>query len=231
MRKINVVIVTVLLSLGLTSCSSEESITPEEISQKEFNSYELKRDASGAYSFDINVESDVSVGKVKNTNNNTNELYLSHVDNLESKNDYGTDLWFNNENFKIEIISKSYNKLASISIVDDNIKYDQKSVNDFLKEYSIIKNDEGTYDLDFSVANKINVDFVYDSVNSIYEIHLNESEKSQESNYYSRTLEKEEGESLQIHFVNHSSALAKGLDGGEMMTRKPVIIIDEGEDL
>jgi hypothetical protein len=49
------------------------------------------------------------------------------------------------------------------------------------------------------------------------------------NNTYSRTFEKTDGEELlQIHFVNHIGGSAKG--EANVTERRPVIIIDDGED-
>lgn len=231
MKKIKFVAIVLLASLAFSSCSSDEMFSPEEVSEELFKTYQLKRDINGKYSLDINVEDNISIGKVKNTSNNTNEFYLSSSNSkVAQKSYYGSDLWFDNDNFKIEFISENFNKIPSISIIDDNVNYNKKTDDELLKEYSITKNEEGSYDLDFKVINNIAVDFVYDSQNDVYEVHLELDLTSQGNNTYSRTFEKTDGEELlQIHFVNHIGGSAKGETNGT--ERRPVIIIDEGEDL
>ena len=128
MKKLNFAIIAVLFSLVFSSCSSDEVLLQEEQSKELFKSYQLKRDANGAYSIDVQVGDYVNIGKVKNTDNNTNELYLSVSDDgLIQKSDYGSDLWFNDESFKVELISDNFSKVSSISITDDNIKFAEKA--------------------------------------------------------------------------------------------------------
>jgi hypothetical protein len=229
MKKIKFVAISLLAFLAFSSCSSDELLSPEESSEELFKTYQLKRDINGAYSLDINVEDNISIGKVKNSTNNTNEFYLSSSNSkVAQKSDYGSDLWFDNDNFRIEYISENSNKTPpSISVIDDNIRYNKKGDDELLKEYSITKNEEGSYDLDFKVKNNIGVDFVYDSESNVYEVHLDPNLKSEGNNTYSRTFEITEGKLLQIHFVNHFSGSGKGQPDPP---RRPVIIIDDGED-
>lgn len=228
MKKIKLLAIALVCSMAFSSCSSEENMLPEEQGKELSKTYQLKRDASGAYTIDF--ESNVKTSKIKNASTNTNELYLSiSDDDFVQKTSSVSDLWFNDDNFKITLLSNSFNKAPSISILDDNAKFSQKSDNAFLKEYSITKNEDGTYGLDFTVDNNVSVDFVYNTEIGAYEIHLEESEKSNGINNYSRILEKEQNILLQIHFVNHTSDSAKA--EAEAGPRKPVIIIDDGEDL
>jgi hypothetical protein len=120
--------------------------------------------------------------------------------------------------------------VSSISITDDNVKFAEKASNNYLNEYSISLNENGSYNLDFEVLDNVRVDFVYDSENNVYEVHLEESEKAQESNNYSRILEKEEESGLQIHFVNHVNSAAKSSSVSAFLVRKPKIIIDDDVD-
>ena len=230
MNKIKLVAISLLAFLAFSSCSSDELLSPEETSEELFKTYQLKRDINGAYSLDINVEDNVSIDKVKNSTNNTNEFHLSSSNSkVAQKSYYGSDLWFDNDNFRIEYITENSNKTPSISVMDDNIRYNKKGDDELLKEYSITKNEEGSYDLEFRVKNNTGVDFVQDSETNIYEIHLDPNVTSDGNNTYSRTFEITEGDLLQIHFVNHTGGSAKG--EANVTERRPVIIIDEGEDL
>ena len=230
MKKIKLLALALVFSMAFSSCSTEESMLPPEQSNELLKTFQLKRDASGAYSMDLNVANNVNVGKVKNASNNTNELYLTLSDDyFVQKSNSQSDLFFDDENFKIDFISANSTRVPSISVYDNNNKFVQKSDTSFLKEFSVTKNENGTYDLDFKVINNIAVDFVYNDEINAFEIHLEANVKSLGNQTFSRTLEKESGKLLQIHFVNHINLLAKG--AAESTTRKPVIIIDDGEDL
>jgi hypothetical protein len=229
MKNIKFVAILLLSFIIFSSCSTDEALSPEEISEQLFKTYQLKRDINGAYSLDINVEDNISITKVKNITNNTNEFHLSPSNSkVAQKNHYGSDLWFDNDNFKIELISENFNKIPSISILDDNNNYNKKGDAEFLEEYTITKNEKGSYDLDFKVINNIDVDFVHDRESNIYEIHLKPNVNSEGNNIYTRAFEKIDGERLEIHFVNHITGSAKGI--APRKPRRPVIIIDEGEN-
>ena len=230
MKRIKFFAIAVIVSAVFTSCSSDDSMLPLEQKNELLKTYKLKRDASGAYSVDLNIDSNVKVNSVKDATTNTTELYLNLTDdNFTQKSNLQSGLFFDDENFKVDFISENSNKVPSISVFDDNVTYVQKSDTSFLKEFSITKNENGTYELDFKVIDNVSVDFVYNENINAYEIHLEANLKSQGNLNFSRTLEKESDKLLQIHFVNHLNESAKG--AAESTKRKPIIIIDEGEDL
>ncbi|PQJ77494.1 hypothetical protein [Polaribacter glomeratus] len=225
MKKIKILALALVTTFAFSSCSTEDSMMPQEQSSELLNTYQLKRDASGAYSVDINVNGNVNISKVKNAISNTNELYLTLSDDkFTQKSTVQTDLFFNDENFKIDFISANSNKTPSISVFDDNIKFVKKSDTSFLEEFSVTKNENGTYDLDFKVINNVAVDFVYNTDLEAYEVHLEANVKSQGNKNFSRTLEKENDKLLQIHFVNHLTDMLKAET--QSTERKPVILID-----
>ncbi|MDD7913484.1 hypothetical protein [Polaribacter ponticola] len=229
MKKINTLIAVVLFTLGFTSCSTEEVILQEGQSTELLKTYELKRDATGAYSVALNVNSDVVVDVLKNSDESSNEFYLSKSKNVKGdKINSASDLWFKEENFKVEFISENSNKVPTITVFDDNIKFSNKSGKNkkFLNEYSISKNEDGTFDLDFNVNDKVAVDFVYNEELATHEIHLDKGKSSK--NNFSRTLEKEEGKLLKIDFVNHSNN--SNAKAAAVVVRKPRVIVDDGED-
>ena len=229
MKKFNLVIIIVFSSFLFSSCSSNDAELPEEQSTVLLENYLLKRDATGAYSIDLNVGEDVIVDKVVNSMESTNEIYLSEsYGKVAQKTSYSTDLRIENESFKINFISENDNKIPSITVYDDNIKFLSKSGENgsMLKDYTISKNEDGTFELDFNVNNKVEVDFVYNEELLIHEIHLEEG--SSKESKFSRTIEKEEGELLKIDFVSHTNnANAKA---AVVAIRKPRVIVSDGDD-
>jgi hypothetical protein len=229
MRKIKILAFALAATFAFSSCSSEDSMMSQKQSSELLKTFQLKRDVTGEYSVDLNVNSNVTVSKIKNATNNTNELYLTlSDDDFKQKSTTQTDLFFNDENFKVDFISDNTNKTPSISVFDSNIKFIKKSDTSFLEEFTVTKNENGTYDLDFKVIDNISVSFVYSTNLEAYEIHLEANVKSQENKNFSRSLEKESGKLLQIHFINHLNESAKGSAAAAI--RKPIIIIDDGEE-
>ncbi|MEN8776392.1 MAG: hypothetical protein ABF268_04950, partial [Polaribacter sp.] len=76
----------------------------------------------------------------------------------------------------------------------------------------------------------VHVDFVYNEENNIYEVHLEEGKSSGVN--FTRNLEKVDGQTLKIDFVNHlSTTSSKGTYAREMETRrKPRVVVHGGQD-
>jgi hypothetical protein len=226
MKKSSLLSIAVMFLMVLSSCSSDENLLAEEQSTDLLKSYKVVRDATGAYSLDLNVEDNVSVGKFDNTVTNTNEFYLSLTDSkLKQSNSFNSDLLFTGDTFKVKFTGDNNTTRPSITVFDNNTKNAQKSggIDSFLENYSITKNEDGSFDLDFTVKNEVDVDFVYNEKLSVHEIHLEEGAGNEKN--FSRTLEKEDSELLKIDFVNHANN--SGAKAAAAFTRKPKIIIDE----
>ena len=124
---------------------------------------------------------------------------------------------------KVNIVDENSKMKSRISLFDDNISLLRKGSNSMLASFSIQKNKDNGYNLDFDVKKNVNVSFVYNEAISTYEVHLEKGSDGEIS--YSRTFEKKEGQQLKIDFVNHiGNARAKTLELIEI--RKPIIIID-----
>lgn len=215
----------VVAVLTLSACSSNESILPVEESENALKSYKIKRDATGAYSIDLDVNENVKTQAFKNEETNKNEFHFYEFDNQTSKKQ-SKELLIDDQELSIGFVDTRSNKTSNISIIDDNIEMAKKNLDDtFLSEYSITSNEDGTFDLDFMVKNQTTVDFVYNEETSIYEIHL-EKGKSSETDF-SRNFTKLDGEVLRIDFVNHylSDYDGKGYKLKSSYSRKPQTVI------
>lgn len=200
MKNFNLFALLVSFSLVLTSCSSNENLLPEEQSLDLLKTYTVKRDANGAYSLDYHLNGNAKTESIVDESTNTNNIYLYSSDSQSSRK-VTQDLTIDGTQLKVGFVDTNTDKSPNITITDDNFTLFKKNDNVKLKDYSISSNLDGTYTLDFTVKNKVRVDFVYNEEAKIYEVHL-EDGKTSETNF-SRVLEKEDGQPLKFDFVNH----------------------------
>jgi hypothetical protein len=220
MRKLKLFSLLLITLTFIISCASEETTTLDGQNAKLLKEFKIKRDASGAYSLDFTLNQGTLVDKRIDLENNSNQFLLFPTENAR-KDKFVENMEINNDQLKVGFIDTNTDAKPSVKITDDNIEYLSRG-NSNLKSYEVISGGENMYTLDFEVKNKITVDFVYNAEDNFYEIHLEDGDSKQKS--YSRTFEKEEGKALQIVFVNHNG------NAKEALIRKPIIIIDEGED-
>jgi hypothetical protein len=132
------------------------------------------------------------------------------------------------EKLSISFVEASSYMKSNITIVDDvasNEKTTAKKTK-MLSEYSVSKTGSGTFTLDFKVKDKVSVDFVYNEILGVYEIHLEKGKSN--GTEFSRNFEKLKNEILRIDFVNHIktySAKGQGSKSVVVSERKPRIII------
>jgi hypothetical protein len=216
----------------LSACSNDENILAETEQKHSLKSYKVKRDASGAYFLDYELENDVKSQSVKNLDTNVYEFHLCPSEFKNHKRIQSEELFRDGNQLNIGFIDSRINRKSNITIEDDIITLAKKSSkNDgMLSEYSINSNEDGTFNLDFTVMNKVSVEFVYNEIENIYEIHLEKGNSNKIA--FSRSLIKNEGEDLKIYFVTHTNtdASAKGKPKGSFAKRKPRIIIDNGNE-
>lgn len=220
MKTFNLFALVASITLVFASCSTNENLLPEEQSVDLLKSYTIQRDASGAYSLDYNLNGNATTEKVVDSNTNMNQFYLYSSDNQTSRR-ATQDLVIDGTELKVGFVDTSSDKLPQIIITDDNYSL-ARSSNKKLKDYSITSNEDGTYSLDFSVNNKVRVDFVFNEAINTYEIHLEEGKSNEIS--FSRVLEKADGQPLKFDFVNHlENTEARGMAAS--IRRKPRGII------
>lgn len=146
---------------------------------------------------------------------------------MKTENNISEDLVINDNQIKIGFVDTQNDNSPMVTIKDD-IKFANKSVVlTKLKSYDLVSNEDGTFDLNFRVKNKTNVSFSYNEEINTYEVHLEDGKGGETE--FSRNLAKEEGKLLKIDFVTHfNTTVAKNAELSSI--RKPVIIIDDGED-
>jgi hypothetical protein len=225
MKKISLLLV-LGVSLILSSCSGEDSSLPNDQNSKLLKTFKVKKDATGAYSVDFNVSDNTKVDEVFNVQDYTLQYFL-YPTRMKTENNISEDLVINDNQIKIGFVDTQNDNSPMVTIKDD-IKFANKSgVLAKLKSYDLVSNEDGTFDLNFRVKNKTNVSFSYNEEINTYEVHLEDGKGGETK--FSRNFAKEEGQLLKIDFVTHfNTTVAKNAELSSI--RKPVIIIDDGED-
>ena len=199
MKKLNLFALLASFALLLSSCSTNETLDSQEESIDLLKSYSINRDANGAYSLDYNLNDDADTESV--IDSDINNIYLYASSNQSSRK-VTQDLVIEGTQVTVGFVDTNSDNSPEITIIDDNITtLSKKSETKMLHEYSVSSNGDGTYTLDFTVNDKVRVDFVFNEEIDTYEIHLEEG-KTGELNF-SRVLVKEEGKALRFDFVNH----------------------------
>ena len=220
MKNFNLFALLASFTLLLSSCSTNETLAPEEQSLDLLKTYSINRDADGAYSLDYSLNGNAETESI--IESDTNNIYL-YSSNNQSSRKVTQELVIEGTQVTVGFVDTNSNNSPEITIIDDNVTtLSKSSEKEMLNEYSISSNEDGTYTLDFSVNDKVRVDFVFNEEIDTYEIHL-EKGKTGESNF-SRVLEKEEGKALKFDFVNHKdNSQAKSVEA--LIVRKPQGII------
>jgi PBP1b-binding outer membrane lipoprotein LpoB len=230
MKTMKLLTLVVLSTFILTSCSSNENLPSEASEAKLLKSYKVKRDISGGYSIEYDLEKNTTSKKVLNHKTKTNEFHFYKSDFGISKR-VSDELFMDTKKLSISFFDASVFMKSNITIIDAVASNDKANAKNtiMLSEYSVSKMGSGTFTLDFEVKDKVSVDFVYNELLDVYEIHLEKGKSNRTA--FSRNFEKLEGEILRIDFVNHRKTYnAKGYESKSVVVsrRKPrVIIVDD----
>lgn len=223
MRKVLLTAIIASMTIVFSSCSNEENTITEFESPQLLKSFKIKKDARGKYYVDFDLSSNAKIDKIYDSSTESNKIFLYSSDVFTEKS-LSEEYNLNNTKLKIDFVDTNvdYNS-PSITITDDNISL-AKGSSEQLTNYEIMSNEDGSYQLNFSVADNVDVDFVYNDSEKTYEIHLEQGKSNSED--YSRNFIKEEGELLKIDFVNHITSYSSKSEILEQGIRKPKIIID-----
>ena len=219
MRKI-LLIAIASMTFVFSSCSSEESAILETENPQLLKSFKVKKDALGKFYLDYDLTNDARVDKVYNPSTRSNQIFLYSSDKVTTKR-LSDEFSLKDSQLKIDFVDTNMDNSPSITITDDNIAL-AKGTAEALTSYEIKSNEDGTYQLDFEVANYVNVDFVYNSHNDVYEIHLQQGKNNGIA--FNKTFEKETGKPLKIYFVNHFNYSSK-TESEAQAKEKPKVII------
>jgi len=227
MKTLNFFTFLVTFTLLFSSCSTNETLLSEEQSSDLLDTYKIGRDENGAYFLDYSLKENTQTETVIDQSTNTKNIYLYSSDNNSSKRKFTQDLTIEDNQFNVGFVNMKSDHQPQISIVDDNRFLAKSSEVNKLNKYSVSRNKEGIFILDFSVKNDVRVDFVFNEESKIYEIHLEQGKSSE--TVFSRVLEKVNGQALKFDFINHNKTFKTGDDpddpDGLEVNRKPRIII------
>lgn len=206
-----------LVTLGLSSCTSEENdfLIQDQTAKSLLNSYEISKNADGSYYLDYGVTGATSENIVDEKRGENN--IMLYPNNGGDKKTVTEDLGFVSDanQIKVNFNDTENDKVTSIAVLDNNIKFGRDE-NDLLDSFSFESKDDGTFDLDFSVKENVVVEFVYNDELDSYDIQLTEG-SSTESNFL-RTFTPDADGNLRIAFVTSSNT-------SRAAERKPEIVV------
>ena len=171
MKKITFFFAT-LSMLYLVSCSSNDAevLPNNENAESKLQSYTLKRNADGTYYIDFNVAENTEINTYKNPDN-SNEVVISES-NGQTANKQSTNFALENDFLKVNILESNNGKRSLIAIKDENSTFANRSITEFLSNYSVTKNIDGTFTLDFEVNNNVQTKFIYNELEEVYCFHV-----------------------------------------------------------
>ncbi|MFD2568892.1 hypothetical protein [Pseudotenacibaculum haliotis] len=202
MKKLSLTTIALTLILGFSSCTQDDNTILEPTAQDLLKAYKVQRDASGAYSLNYELNDGVASENIKDKITNTNNIYLYSSD-YQSRSKMSENLEIEDGQLKIGFKDTNNQRETLITITDKKIVYGKEVNNSiYLDTYSITGNGDGTFNLDFTVKDNVDVSFAFNEDENIYEVHLEEGSGDDGSDF-STVLVKEEGVTLRFDFVNH----------------------------
>ena len=225
MKKLTLTSLLIVITLGFSSCSVEEDpLLIDNMSSKLFDKVTVKRDASGAYSLDMELNDGVGVDLIENKEQNRKDVNLYSTDELTKRNFNEALFLDGKESFQVGLNNTLSDNKSTLTIFDDDISFNKAANDDHLGGYEVVNQGEGTFDLKFSVDDNIDVQFIQNEDTGTYEVHLEPGDGGE--TYFERTLVKNPGEQLKIEFVNYYNDRTNKSNS----ETKPVIVWDPGEE-
>ncbi|MDB2674578.1 hypothetical protein N9Y83_01340, partial [Flavobacteriaceae bacterium] len=173
----------------------------EEPSSELFGKVVLSRDASGAYTMDLETNNNVASSITSNHKANSLAIDLYSDTGASEQNISETMSTGSDDRFSVNLNNTITSRTSKLTIFDKEIQFSKTEEEDHLTSYSVVDNGDNTYDLNFTVDASIEVDFTQDEASGEYMIHLEPGAGTQTD--YTVTFNREEGENLQILFRNY----------------------------
>lgn len=230
MKNLPLSIFAIITTLIFSSCSQEETTFLEEPSSELFGKVMLSRNASGAYTMDLETKNNVASNITSNNKSNSLDIDL-YSDTGAVREVISEPVSTGSEDqFLLNLKNTITNRTFKLTVYDKDIKFSRTELNeeeDHLNSYSIVDNGDDTFDLNFTVDALVDVDFTQDENTGEYLIHLEPGEGSQSE--FSMTFERQEGQTTDIAFVNYYSSESARVTTSTSRIRRPKVSVGESD--
>jgi len=231
MKNLPLSIFAIITTLIFSSCSQEETTFLEEPSSELFGKVMLSRNASGAYTLNLETNNNVASSITNDDKANSLDIDLYSETGAVKESISESMSTGSEESFFVNLKNTITDRTFKVRVSDKDIKFSRTELNeqdDHLNSYSIIDNGDNTFDLNFIVDPLIDVDFTQDEDTGEYIVHLEPGEGSQAD--YSMTFERQEGQTTDITFVNYYSSTESGrVTTSTSRIRRPKVSIGESD--
>ena len=190
----------------------------------------LSRNASGAYTMDLETKNNVASNITSNNKSNSLDIDL-YSDTGAVREIISEPVSTGSEDqFLLNLKNTITNRTFKLTVYYKDIKFSRTELNeeeDHLNSYSIVDNGDDTFDLNFTVDALVDVDFTQDEDTGEYLIHLEPGEGSQSE--FSMTFERQEGQTTDIAFVNYYSSESARVTTSTSRIRRPKVSVGESD--
>lgn len=209
------------VAIVIASCN-KETATLETQDAKMLESYVIKRNANGSYTLLHQVSEGVATNYVDDEKINEVQLFYS---NTASEKNYSHNYNVTNNELQIKFVSQDNVKHSKIRIIDDNtVDVQGKETIGLLKDYSVVENANGTFQLNFEVVSGVGVEFGFDANQKINNINLTPNTGITQTSF-SVSYSKETDGTLKIDFIQPATNKEEASD-----MKKPRILYDDTTD-
>jgi hypothetical protein len=190
----------------------------------------LSRNASGAYTLDLETSNDVTSSFTNDDKANSLDIDLFSDTGAVSEIISEPVSTGSQDQFLLNFKNTITNRTFKLTVHDKDIQFSRTELNeeeDHLNSYSIVDNGDDTFDLNFTVDALVDVDFTQDEDTGEYLIHLEPGEGSQSE--FSMTFERQEGQTTDIAFVNYYSSESARVTTSTNRIRRPKVSVGESD--
>ena len=185
------------LTMTLTSCAEETTLTEQLSQETQLKSYSLTTTADGSFVLEHTLSEGSSSSIL--SNDSGNEILIS--DGYSDSSTKSAVLPLLNNEIKIDFITENEVAIPGIKILDEKISTTASSKKiDYVKDYSISLLEDGSYQLNFTLAKNFTVNYAFNQDLNRHEINLVATDSKRKSSYSKKFL-KFEGEKLNIVFL------------------------------